>query len=197
MFRRRRRRGVPPLNTTSTADISFMLLIFFLVTTSMGADKAIKRELPPLNLKEQQATAVSPGAVLHVEVQPEGVVMIDGAEVAHGQLRETVRNFIQEHGSTHLLQLRSNREAAYDTYYFVQNEIQMAYRQLRDNRAREEYGHGYEQLTDAQRQSVDKAIPQRLAEDYDNSSPQGSSKESSSQESSSIGKVQEGKEDAQ
>ncbi len=57
MFEKNRHREVPTLNTTSTADISFMLLIFFLVTTSMGADKGIRRELPPLH---------PTGAVAHV-----------------------------------------------------------------------------------------------------------------------------------
>lgn len=147
-----------------------MLLIFFLVTTSMGADKAIKRQLPPISPTEQQATAVSPGDVLHLEVRPRGVMTVDGKDVEARQLRQIVRNFIQERGASHLLQLCSDREAAYDTYYFVQNEIQMAYRQLRDERARQEYGRGYEQLSDAQRQTIDKAVPQRLAEDYDGAS---------------------------
>ena len=46
MFRRRKR-DIPGLNTTSTADISFMLLIFFLVTSSMDTDKGLPRQLPP------------------------------------------------------------------------------------------------------------------------------------------------------
>ena len=50
MIRIKRHRRVPRLNTTSTADISFMLLIFFLVTTSMDIDKGLLRQLPPLSL---------------------------------------------------------------------------------------------------------------------------------------------------
>ena len=46
MIFRRKRREVPGLNTTSTADISFMLLVFFLVTTSMDVDKGMNRQLP-------------------------------------------------------------------------------------------------------------------------------------------------------
>lgn len=167
MFRRRRQRGVPPLNTTSTADISFMLLIFFLVTTSMGADKAIKRELPPLNPTEEQVTTVNPGAVLHVDVRAGGIITIDGNEVEAKQVRQTVKAFIKARGASHLLQVHSDPDAAYDTYYLVQNEIQMAYRQLRNERSQKEYGLSYDLLSDAQRRTVDKAVPQRLAEDYD------------------------------
>ena len=53
MITRRRNRSVPSLNTTSTADISFMLLIFFLVTSSMNVDKGLARVLPPSDKQEQ------------------------------------------------------------------------------------------------------------------------------------------------
>ena len=59
---RRRRHEVPGLNTTSTADISFMLLIFFLVTTSMDIEKGIVRQMPPAdNQQEQVETHVEKG----------------------------------------------------------------------------------------------------------------------------------------
>ena len=54
MLFRRRHREVPELNTTSTADISFMLLVFFLVTSSMDADKGMGRMLPPVNDQQEQ-----------------------------------------------------------------------------------------------------------------------------------------------
>ena len=54
MFIRRRHRDVPELNTTSTADISFMLLVFFLVTSSMDTDKGLGRKLPPVEEQQQQ-----------------------------------------------------------------------------------------------------------------------------------------------
>ena len=47
MFRKRNHRQIPELNTTSTADISFMLLIFFLVTSSMDTDKGLMRQMAP------------------------------------------------------------------------------------------------------------------------------------------------------
>ena len=57
MLIRRNRNETPGLNTTSTADISFMLLIFFLVTTSMDVDKGLLRQLPsPEPQKKEQQT---------------------------------------------------------------------------------------------------------------------------------------------
>lgn len=59
MLIRRKQRETPGLNTTSTADISFMLLIFFLVTTSMDVDKGLLRQLPsPDPQKKEQQTVV-------------------------------------------------------------------------------------------------------------------------------------------
>ena len=52
MFRWKHR-DVPELNTTSTADISFMLLVFFLVTSSMDTDKGLGRKLAPLDEQQQ------------------------------------------------------------------------------------------------------------------------------------------------
>ena len=50
----RSKRKVPAINGSSTADIAFILLIFFLITTSMDTDKGLKRRLPPLSPKEEQ-----------------------------------------------------------------------------------------------------------------------------------------------
>ena len=51
---RRRHRDIPELNTTSTADISFMLLVFFLVTSSMDSDKGLGRKMAPLDEQQQE-----------------------------------------------------------------------------------------------------------------------------------------------
>ena len=54
MILRREKRSVPQLNTTSTADISFILLVFFLIMTSMDTDKGLSRMLPAMTDKERQ-----------------------------------------------------------------------------------------------------------------------------------------------
>ena len=64
MIFRRKRREVPGLNTTSTADISFMLLVFFLVTTSMDVDKGMNRQLPPKQDEKQEMMDVDRSKVM-------------------------------------------------------------------------------------------------------------------------------------
>jgi len=69
MLFRRKRQEIPALNTTSTADISFMLLIFFLVTSSMDADKGLLRQLPPPNdATEEQEVEIKKRNILELEL---------------------------------------------------------------------------------------------------------------------------------
>ena len=58
MLIKRRQHRVPVLNTTATADISFMLLTFFLVTTSMDVDRGLVRQLPPLDNEQEHNAEV-------------------------------------------------------------------------------------------------------------------------------------------
>ena len=79
MFIRKRKHQIPGLNTTSTADISFMLLIFFLVTTSMDVDKGLRRQLPPAHPKTtQQESIVEKDKLLELSITADNVVMQNG-----------------------------------------------------------------------------------------------------------------------
>ena len=68
MFRKRNHRQIPELNTTSTADISFMLLIFFLVTSSMDTDKGLMRQMAPPPLEHEQPMDVQKDLVMRVAI---------------------------------------------------------------------------------------------------------------------------------
>ena len=81
MFARRHRRSFG-LNTTSTADISFVLLIFFLVTTSMDQSKGLVRQLPPMEPAEQTPTEVDRRDVLTFALAANGTVTVDVKPIA-------------------------------------------------------------------------------------------------------------------
>ena len=82
MFRRHRRNEIPALNTTSTADISFMLLIFFLVTSSMDTDKGLRRQLPPLTEDTQQMMDVNREHLLTIGLDAQDCLTVDQAAEA-------------------------------------------------------------------------------------------------------------------
>ena len=78
MKRLRKPHGVPGLNTTSTADISFMLLIFFLVTTSMDVDKGLLRQLPaPEPQHQQQVSVVDKATLLELHVTSDHLLLLN------------------------------------------------------------------------------------------------------------------------
>ena len=93
MIKRNKRRLVPSLNTTSTADISFMLLIFFLVTTSMDLDKGLRRVLPPVdNQQQQQETNIEKDKLMAITITDADSAFVDGKPLEMKTLRKQVRD---------------------------------------------------------------------------------------------------------
>lgn len=167
MFGRKRDHRVPGLNTTSTADISFMLLIFFLVTTSMDVDKGITRELPPIDKKTENApTNVSHDKTLQLRIDGSGRLFCDDRPMDIGVLKDSVEAVVERGGKDHVIQLRAERETPYDAYFHVQNRIVAAYNELRNQKAMQTYGEAYEELNEEQKQTIVKAVPQRISETY-------------------------------
>ena len=167
MFRRQKRK-VPELNTTSTADISFMLLIFFLVTTSMDTDKGLTRQLPPDNPMEEQIqeSQVKEGMLLRLKIDAQGLLTCNDELMPVTQLKARVMDFVARTGPEHIIQLEADRLASYDSYFNVQNEIVAAYNLLRDQKARKDYGYAFAQCSDEQKEKLRQAIPQRISEVY-------------------------------
>lgn len=168
MFRNNKRR-VPSLNTTSTADISFMLLILFLVTTSMDVDKGLSRKLPPVDdSKEEQLTDVNKSNVLRLELTAKDELLADGNPIKTAELKEMVVRFVgmQADRSKHVISVDADRNASYDAYFNMQNEIVAAYNALRDMRARKLYKRPYGKCTPEQKKAIMEYYPQRIAETY-------------------------------
>lgn len=127
--RKRTKRRVPQLNTTATADISFMLLIFFLVTTSMDPDKGLRRQLPPRdNQTEVKAVDVERNKVLTIAITPDNKITINDSIVNDRQLAERMAAFVRRIGDDHIIELQASRNADYDTYFHLQNLIVRTYR---------------------------------------------------------------------
>lgn len=127
--RRRIKRRVPQLNTTATADISFMLLIFFLVTTSMDSDKGMLRKLPPKDVQQEvKSVDVDRKNVLTITITPGDSICINDSVVNDKQLENRVTDFIRERGDKHILELQASRSASYDTYFHLQNILAHVYR---------------------------------------------------------------------
>lgn len=188
MLRNRdRKHRVPELNTTSTADISFMLLTFFLVTTSMDSDEGIVRQLPPMPADKEQAVAeVERRNVMVIAIDAADSLTCNGRPVALAGLKDAVMEFIDNKSgradlpervwrdipllgrcsvtANHVVFIRADRAATYKAYFAVQDAVAAAYNELRDRLARRRFARRYAECTAEQQEAVREYYPVRLSE---------------------------------
>ena len=165
MLIRRKQHETPGLNTTSTADISFMLLIFFLVTTSMDVDKGLLRQLPsPEPQKKEQQQSVVDKANLTAD----DTLLVNGKPMKVSLLKEETIRFVHRLGKKHLISIESDRDADYNLYFQMQNQLMEAYSQLRNETAQKKYHRDYDLLNNDQKEQVRNICPQRITESYAN-----------------------------
>lgn len=127
------------------ADIAFLLLIFFLVTTTINVDTGIGMTLPPKLEEEQEPPPVIERNLLNVLVNSRGDVLIDDRMSSVGQIREEVKAHVLNYGedpdysespSDAVISLKTDQQTTYRIYIDVLDEIQMAYREIYDSIAR-------------------------------------------------------------
>ena len=185
------KKKVGEVNSSSMADISFLLLIFFLVTTTMDVDTGMKRTLPPwIDPTEQQNDVdVNERNVLKVNVSRNGSIMVGTEEyrasdlkrsAGHSRLSREVYHFLVDadksnkkateiDGQTYdisegLVSLKADNESKYKIYLQVQDELTHAFSLYRDDIARTVYGVGYDELDDIQAGNIRKAVPMKISE---------------------------------
>ena len=146
MFRWKHR-DVPELNTTSTADISFM------------------RKLAPLDEQQQEQRDINRSNVLQVKIDEHDVLYCDDKVVTHEELQQQVESFVASHQTDqHVIAVETSRTTSYNAYFEMQNAVVRAYRSLREKMARQQYGHSYAQCSDTERDAIKARYPQRISE---------------------------------
>ena len=131
-MRFRRRQGeVPELNTTSTADISFMLLVFFLVTSSMDSDHGLGRKLSPVDDQRQEQRDINRSNVLQIAIDDNDVVTCEGEQVTPDKLQQQVESFLASRQTdNYAIAVETGRKTSYNAYFEMQNSIVAAYKRL-------------------------------------------------------------------
>lgn len=159
---------VPGLNTSSTADISFMLLILFLVTTSMDIDKGISRQLPPKKPKTEQVveSEVPKGTMMTVTITPADSIILDGKPATTTDIQKRLVALVAHAGRQHIVKLDVSRQSSYDTFFHVQNAIVNTYSALRNNEAKRLYHCRLTDCSADQQKRIAQMIPQRILETY-------------------------------
>lgn len=184
----RKKKKVPAMNATSSADIAFMLLIFFLITTSMDTDRGLARRLPPPVPKDQkdQDVDINKRNILHVMINSYGQVLCNSEVIDIKQLKDRAKEFIDNaNNDIHLpekteedvpffgkymicnkgvISLQNDRTTNYQSYISVQNELAKAYNELRNEISRKKFGKAFEELDEEQQNAVIKIYPQKISE---------------------------------
>jgi biopolymer transport protein ExbD len=141
---RREDREGGEIPTAGMADIAFLLLIFFLVTTTINVDTGIGMTLPP-KLKDQKPPPVKDRNMFKVLVNAQGELLVEEEPASINQLRERVKKHVTNYGnepdlsespSDAVISIKTDAKTPYDTYIKVLDEVWMAYREIWDQIAR-------------------------------------------------------------
>jgi glutaredoxin len=161
------KRAAPEVNAGSMADIAFLLLIFFLVTTTIETDTGLNRKLPPID-ENTEPPIIKQKNIFTVLINGKNQLLVEDELMDLKDLRKAAVEFLDNGGGTGedacsyckgkksadssdnpdkaIISLKNERETTYSTYISVQNELVAAYNQLRDRRATELYGITFKEM---------------------------------------------------
>jgi biopolymer transport protein ExbD len=164
-----RRKGAPEVNAGSMADIAFLLLIFFLVTTTIETDAGLDRMLPPIEPPETDVV-IKQKNIFTVSINKSGQLLVEEELMNLDDLRNAAIAFLDNGGAAAglpeycnycqgkrdasssdnpqkaIISLKNDRETAYKTYITVQNELVGAYNDLRNREARRLYNRDFTEM---------------------------------------------------
>lgn len=161
------------INAGSMADIAFLLLIFFLVTTQIAEDKGVLTKLPPWSDEEPDITKLKERNVYSVLVNANNDLLVREKRMKLRELRESTKEFIAnpenrpdyaEDPTVAIISLKNDRGTKYGTYLEVLNELKGAYNELRDEKSMREHGKPYEFLDRADKKLINDEIPLVISE---------------------------------
>ena len=156
------------INAGSMADIAFLLLIFFLVTTQIEEDKGITVKLPPWSEEEVDPTQLKTRNVFSVLVNADNQLLVRKEPAELNDLRERAKEFIMnpkrredlsEKPTKAIISLKNDRGTNYETYLQVYNELKGAYDELWEEEAQRKYNRPY---SDAMPRHMKKEIKGRI-----------------------------------
>ena len=161
------KRAAPEVNAGSMADIAFLLLIFFLVTTTIEKDKGILRSLPPIDDSETEPPIIKQKNLFTILVNRDDRLLVEEEEMEIKDLRQAAIEFLDNGGgqnaegetcdycrgkkdpesSAHpdkaIITLKHDRETTYGRYIDVQNELVAAYNTLREREAQRLFNRSF------------------------------------------------------
>ncbi|MBQ3175282.1 MAG: biopolymer transporter ExbD [Bacteroidales bacterium] len=181
------KRNAEGINASSSADIAFLLLIFWLTTTTMNSDKGLQRRLPPMpdENQQQEDAKVNRRNIIQVKINAADRIIAGGQIMEISEIKDKIVEFVtnplnldnlpekemkdiegfgQYAVSKGVVSLQNDRGTSYNSYLQVQNELVKAFNEIRDDFAVKNYGKKYNALDEDKQKIVREAIPQNISE---------------------------------
>ena len=185
------KRKTPDINASSQADIAFLLLVFFLVATTMNTDKGLVRVLPPIPPEDVKVEdqKVKTRNLLLVFVNASGQLMVGEESMDIRGLKDKAKEFIVNplddenlpekketeiempdgskwtyNVSEGVVSLQTTRDTSYEIYIQVQNELTRAFNEVRNEVSQSKFGKAFVDLTEDEKSVITKAVPLKISE---------------------------------
>ncbi len=181
------RRAAPEINAGSLADIAFLLLIFFLVTTTMDVDTGITRILPPPVKNKNENVDVKERNVLKILINSHDFMLVNGKSANVNNLADKIIDFMSIHPNDKsypqtkkeyipelgkkvlmtkgIVSLKNDRGTSYNMYIKVQDAIATAFNKMKNQASLKYYGVKFDQLLDNRKiKAINKLVPIRVSE---------------------------------
>lgn len=167
------KKEVPEIEGSSLADIAFLLLIFFLVVTTIDVDAGIGMVLPPIP-DDVEPPPVRERNLMNILVNAQGMVLIDESPSAIPEVRQRVREFVDNNGvdpnlsespEDAIVSIKTDRRTPYSVYIDMLDEVMGAYNELRNQASQDRFGVPYSALEDdsVEQDEIRDAYPKQIS----------------------------------
>ena len=175
----------PEINATSTADIAFLLLVFFLATTTMNVDSGMFRRLPPYQPDNTEAPKIAKRNILQILVNKDNLLSVNGEILDVNRLKKEALDFILNPAndenlpeksvkeieglgnvevSKGVISLQSDKGTSYEMYIAVQDQLAAAFNEARDRKSVSKKKKKYNDLNSDQQEAIKKWVPMSISE---------------------------------
>ncbi len=161
---------LPAINAGSMADIAFLLLVFFLVTTTIQQDMGLRTSLPQMS---NEPSPIKARNLFQVVLTPSGDLYANEQKIELSQLSAQGMAFIKNKGQDANLSespkrafilLSFNSSVSYDSYLRSYNELQAAYHRIWEDESERRYQKNWERLQEVEQRLIKKDYPVEILE---------------------------------
>lgn len=177
MIGKNKEREEPEIGGAGMADIAFLLLIFFLLVTTIDVDTGIGLQLPPAPEEDQEPPPIKERNLLKILVNAQGQVLMGTGEpepTPVSQVKRQIKEFVTNQGQDPnlsdspdkaIVSIKTQRSAPYNIYIDMLDEVMGAYRELRNQAAQARFGKTYEQLGEdsPEQQEIQDVYPKKIS----------------------------------